>query len=349
MRIAFFVNSIADESPQFTTTALALAALNRGHEICYVTPGDFVLRPDDSLSVRGLVLPSSGYKKPETLHKDLQGERTESRVFDIGEIDVLFLRNDPSLDMTDRPWATSVGALFGRLAVLRGTLVVNDPAGLAKAQNKLYLQDFPASVRPATLVSKSIEEIRAFIEGQKRKGAIIKPLQGSGGKNVFKVTSPDDHNLNQIFEAVSGEGYLIAQSFMPEASEGDVRFFVMNGRPLMRDGKYAAFRRVPAKGEIRSNVHVGGGPARVEVTPEMLAVVEAVRPKLVEDGMFLVGLDIVGDKILEINVFTPGGLSNLAELYGANFAESVIAALEEKIAIREAYGRSIENSRLATL
>ncbi|WP_337181056.1 glutathione synthetase [Shinella sp.] len=349
MRIAFFVNSIADESPQFTTTALALAALNRGHEICYVTPGDFVLRPDDSLSVRGLVLPSAGYKKPETLHKDLQGERTESRVFDIGEIDVLFLRNDPSLDMTDRPWATSVGALFGRLAVLRGTLVVNDPAGLAKAQNKLYLQDFPASVRPATLVSKSIEEIRAFIEGQKRKGAIIKPLQGSGGKNVFKVTSPDDHNLNQIFEAVSGEGYLIAQSFMPEASEGDVRFFVMNGRPLMRDGKYAAFRRVPAKGEIRSNVHVGGGPARVEVTPEMLAVVEAVRPKLVEDGMFLVGLDIVGDKILEINVFTPGGLSNLAELYGANFSESVIAALEEKIAIREAYGRSIENSRLATL
>lgn len=349
MRIAFFVNSIADETPQFTTTALALSALNRGHEICYVTPGDFVLRPDDSLSVCGLVLPSSGYKKPETLHKDLQSDRADIKVFDISEIDVLFLRNDPSLDMTDRPWATTVGALFGRLAVQRGTLVVNDPAGLAKAQNKLYLQDFPQSVRPATLVSKSIEEIRSFIEGEKRKGAIIKPLQGSGGKNVFKVTSPDDQNLNQIFEAVSGEGYLIAQSFMPEASEGDVRFFVMNGRPLIRDGKYAAFRRVPAKGEIRSNVHVGGGPARVEVTPGMLAVVEAVRPKLIEDGMFLVGLDIVGDKILEINVFTPGGLSNLAELYGANFSDSVIAALEEKVAIRAAYGSGMENSRIATL
>ena len=349
MRIAFFVNSIAGESPKYTTTVLALAALNRGHDICYVTPGDFVLRPDDSLCVRGLVLPSSGYKKPETLHKDLQGDQAETRVFDIGEIDVLFLRNDPSLDATDRPWATTVGALFGRLAAERGTLVVNDPAGLAKAQNKLYLQDFPASVRPATLVSKSIEEIRSFIGEEKKKGAIIKPLQGSGGKNVFKVASPDDQNLNQIFEAVSGEGYLIAQSFMPEAGDGDVRFFVMNGLPLMRDGKYAAFRRVPAKGEIRSNVHVGGGPARVEVTPAMLDIVEAVRPKLVEDGMFLVGLDIVGDKILEINVFTPGGLNNLAELYDANFSDSVIVALEDKISIRDAYDRKIENCRLATL
>ncbi|MFC3075093.1 glutathione synthetase [Shinella pollutisoli] len=348
MRIAFFVNSIADETPQYTTTALALAALNRGHEICYVTPAGFVLSPDDGLSVRGLVLPSSGYKKPETLHKDLQGDGTETKKFDMAEIDVLFLRNDPSLDVTERPWAAHAGTLFGRLAARRGTLVVNDPDGLAQAQNKLYLQDFPASVRPATLVSKNIEEIRAFIEGEK-KGAIIKPLQGSGGKNVFKIASPKDQNLNQIFEAVSGEGYLIAQSFIPEASEGDVRFFVMNGRPLVRDGRYAAFRRVPAEGEIRSNVHVGGGPAAVEVTPAMLSIVEAVRPKLVEDGMFLVGLDIVGEKILEINVFTPGGLGNLSQLYGTNFSDSVIAALEDKIAIRDAYGGRLSNSRLATL
>ncbi|HSX74161.1 MAG TPA: glutathione synthase, partial [Shinella sp.] len=87
----------------------------------------------------------------------------------------------------------------------------------------------------------------------------------------------------------------------------------------------------------------------VEVTPAMLAVVEAVRPKLVEDGMFLVGLDIVGDKILEINVFTPGGLGNLAQLYETNFSDTVIAALEEKIAMREAYGGRLDNSRLATL
>jgi glutathione synthase len=203
-------------------------------------------------------------------------------------------------------------------------------------------------VRPTTLISKNIQEIRDFIDGQK-KGAIVKPLQGSGGKNVFKITSPKDDNLNQIFEAVSGEGYLIAQAYMPEATEGDVRFFMMNGRPLMRDGKYAAFRRVPAKGEIRSNVHVGGGPAPVEVTDTMLEIADTVRPKLIHDGMFLVGLDIVGDKVLEINVFTPGGLNNLSEMYETNFAETVIDALEEKMTIRDAYGRRLSNRELATL
>lgn len=348
MRIAFFVNSIEDETPNYSTTALALAALGRGHDICYVTPGDFVLRADDSLSAWGRVLPASSYKKTETLHKDLLSDKAETRPFDIGEIDVLFLRNDPSQDANDRPWAANIGVIFGRMAAQRGTLVVNDPDGLAQAQNKLYFQDFPPSVRPTTLISKNIQEIRDFIDGQK-KGAIVKPLQGSGGKNVFKITSPKDDNLNQIFEAVSGEGYLIAQAYMPEATAGDVRFFMMNGRPLMRDGQYAAFRRVPAKGEIRSNVHVGGGPAPVEVTQTMLEIADTVRPKLIADGMFLVGLDIVGDKVLEINVFTPGGLNNLSQMYETNFVETVIEALEEKMTIREAYGHRLSNRELAML
>jgi glutathione synthase len=348
MRIAFFVNSIEDETPNFSTTALALAALGRGHDICYVTPADFVLRADDSLSVRARVLPTSSYKKTETLYKDLIGDKAEVQKLDIGDIDVLFLRNDPSQDANERPWAANVGVIFGRMAAQRGTLVVNDPDGLAQAQNKLYFQDFPPSVRPTTLISKDIQEIRDFIEGQ-NKGAIVKPLQGSGGKNVFKITSPKDPNLNQIFEAVSGEGYLIAQAYMPAATEGDVRFFMMNGRPLMRDGKYAAFRRVPAKGEIRSNVHVGGGPAPVEVTDTMLEIADTVRPKLIHDGMFLVGLDIVGDKVLEINVFTPGGLNNLSQMYETNFSETVITALEEKMTISVAYGRRLSNRELATL
>ena len=347
MRIAFYVNSIKGESPNYTTTVLALAAMQRGHEVCYVTPEDFVLCPDDSLIIRTHILPSAKYKKATTLFKDLQSE-AEVKRFDASEIDVLFLRNDPSLDAAERPWAAHVGALFGRIAAARGVLVVNDPEGLAKAQNKLYFQDFPQSVRPETLISKSIEEIRNFIEGQP-KGVIIKPLQGSGGKNVFKIASPKDANLNQIFEAVSEEGYLIAQGYMPEAVEGDIRFFMMNGNPLVRDGKYAAFRRVPAKGETRSNVHRGGTVAAVKITDEILAVAEAVRPKLIQDGMFLVGLDIVGDKILEINTFTPGGLNNVSALQGVDFCDTVISALEAKLIIRDGYGRQLDNCELATL
>jgi len=271
MRIALFVNSIKGEYPHYTTTVLALSALGRGHEILYVTPADFVMRPDDSLLVRARALPGASYKKPETLHKDLQGKATELRTIDVREIDVIFLRNDPSLDFAERPWAAQVGTMFGRLAAERGVLVVNDPGGLALAQSKLYFQDFPEAVRPATLISKSIQEIRGFIEDQPT-GAIVKPLQGSGGKNVFKIDSPKDANLNQIFEAVSGEGYLIAQAYIAEAKAGDVRMFVMNGRPLERDGKYAAFRRVPARGELRSNLHVAGTAVKVKVTDKMLAI-----------------------------------------------------------------------------
>lgn len=348
MRIAFFVNSIDGETANYSTTHLALAALSRGHDICYLTPGDFVLRPDDSLSVRALTLPASNYKKAETLFKDLQGKETTVETLDVSEIDILLLRNDPSEDSADRPWAAHVGAVFGRLAAARGVIVLNDPDGLARAQNKLYFQDFPASVRPETLIAKSLDEIRAFIEQQK-KGVILKPLQGSGGKNVFKIASSRESNIKQIFEAVSEEGYLIAQRFMPGASEGDVRFFLMNGMPLQRDGKFAAFRRAPAKGEIRSNIHAGGSAVAIEVTDTMLTIAETVRPKLIQDGMFLVGLDIVGDKLLEINVFTPGGLNNLSQMYAVDFTMSVIEALEQKLEIKNGYRGALSNRELATL
>ena len=348
MRIAFFVNSIEGEHPRYTTTALALAALTRGHDICYLTPGDFVLRPDDSLLVRARTLPGRGYKKVDTLYQALQGDGARSETMDVRELDVLMLRNDPSQDAAERPWAASAGPMFGRLAAARGVLVLNDPDGLALAENKLYLQGFPPEVRPASLISKSIEEIRAFIDEQPG-GVILKPLQGSGGRNVFKIGSSGDSNLNQIFEAVSGEGYLIAQSYIPEAVAGDVRLFVMNGVPLQRDGKYAAMRRVPASGEHRSNMHASGTAEKVKVSEHALAAAEMVRPKLVQDGLFLVGLDLVGDKILEINVFTPGGLLSIGEMYRTDFAERVVQALEAKLQVRSSYGDAISNRALATM
>src|SRR5690606_11803346 len=112
---------------------------------------------------------------------------------------------------------------------------------------------------------------------------------------------------------------------------------------------YAAFRRAPAKGEIRSNIHAGGRAEAIEVNQTMLGIAETVRPKLIADGMFLVGLDIVGDKLLEINVFTPGGLNNLSQMYDTDFTQSVIDALEHKVTIRDAYKGKVSNRDLATL
>jgi len=348
MRIAFFVNAIKDEYPRFTTTVLALAALSRGHEVCYITPSDFVLRADDTLHACVLNLPNKSFQKVETFHKALQSDDTTRETIDITEIDVVMLRNDPSQDAGKHPWAAQAGPMFGRLAVDRGVLVVNDPDGLALAQNKLYLQGFPEAARPASLISKNLEEIRDFIDTQP-KGVIIKPLQGSGGKNVFKIEGPDDSNINQIFEAVSEEGYMIAQGYLPKAKDGDVRVFVMNGTPLEQDGKYAALRRVPAKGDVRSNMHAKGTAVKVEMTDEILAVAELVRPKLIHDGLFMVGLDVVGDKILEINVFTPGGLWSICDMYGTDFAETVIKSLEKKLKMREGSQGTLSNRELAVL
>ena len=348
MRIAFFVNSIETETSGYTTTSLALTAVQRGHSVVYVEPGDFILCPDDSLVVSVAIVPDGAYKTSDILYAALKDSSKQKKTFAISDIDVLFLRNDPSLDSTARPWAANAGIMFGRLAAERGVIVVNDPEGLGQAQSKLYLQTFPEVVRPATLISRSITEIRAFID-EHSKGCIVKPLQGSGGKNVFHIATPTDSNLNQIFEAASGDGYLIAQVYIPEAKAGDVRLFLMNGLPLARDGNYAAFRRVPAKGDVRSNIHAAGTARKVKVTGTMLGIADIVRPKLISDGMFLVGLDIVGDKLLEINVFTPGGLARLAIMHRTDFATNVIVALEDKLALRQAYGTTMPNSRLATL
>ena len=347
MRIAFFVNSISSEYPKYTTTLLGLSARARDHDIYYIRPDGFVLNPDDTLSVIVRKVPDRKFQKVKTFHEAVQSETTVDTI-DVTELDVIVLRNDPSKDYEERPWAAQIGPMFGRLAAERGVLVVNDPDGLALAQNKLYLQGFPESIRPPTMISKNVSKIRDFI-ASREDGVIIKPLAGSGGKNVFKISSPDDPNINQIFEAVSEEGYLIAQGYLPEATGGDIRIFLMNGSPLERDGKYAALRRVPAKGDVRSNVHAKGTIEEVEISDDVLQIAEAVRPKLIQDGLFLVGLDIIGDRVLEINVFTPGNLWSIGDMQGVDFAETVIQSLEQKVQMRQESTSPISNQELAIL
>jgi glutathione synthase len=228
-----------------------------------------------------------------------------------------------------------------------GVIVVNDPNGLAKAGSKMYLQLFPEEARPRTLITRDNSEIKDFA---KELGTIVlKPLQGSGGASVFLVRPDDMPNLNQMIDAVSRDGFVIAQEYLPAAAEGDTRLFMMNGRPLRVKGKYAAFRRVRTGGDMRSNIHAGGKLAGPRISDEALRMAEIVRPKLVQDGMFLVGLDIVGDKLMEINVFSPGGLGSAQKLENVNFSTAVIQALERKVAYMGFYRRNFDNVEMATL
>jgi glutathione synthase len=324
VKLGIFVNEVAGEKPQYTTTRLAMAAANRGHDVWYIGAGDFACDPDDALRAQACRAPA-GHTDRLAFLAAMEPERVT-----VDDLDVLWLRNDPADDVPDRLWAQTAGILFGGLAARRGVLVVNSPTGLSLALSKLYLHHFPAEVRPATIITRDHDEVRAFVADHKGH-AVIKPLQGSGGHGVFILNEQEEVNLDQMIEAVTRDGYLIGQEKLPAAAGGDVRLFLMDGEPLQADGTYAAFKRVPAKGEARANMSVGGTAEAVEVDDTMLRLAGLVGPRLAEDGMFLVGLDIVGDRILEINVFSPGGLGSIESLTGIDFNEVVLAALEEKL------------------
>lgn len=348
MKIGFVVNDVVTELKGYTTTRLGMAAINLGHEAWVMGVADLVYDPDEKIKARAKMAPAQKYKTPEAYLRDLQSPKATTKRITVDDLDVLMLRNDPSVDAIQRPWATSAGIIFGRVAMRHGVIVLNDPDGLAKATNKMYFQHFPMEVRPLTLITRDRREIRSFAR-EVGGTVVLKPLQGSGGQSVFMVQADDAANLNQMVEAVSRDGYVIAQEYLPAAAEGDTRLFVMNGEPLRYKGKYAAFRRIRSGDDIRSNVHAGGSIAQAKVDDQMLELVEMVRPKLVQDGMFLVGLDIVGDKLMEINVFSPGGLGSAQRFEKVNFTHAVINALERKVKSMQFYRRNFNNREMATL
>ena len=349
MLIAFFVNDIEREYVNYTTTLLAQRATTRGHRVCYITPSDFVLGSDDRLSAHARFPPKRKYKNRADFFDTIKDD--ESCVVEriaVTEIDVLMLRNDPSIDAQHAPWAMESGILFGREAAKRGVIVLNDPDSLGKAINKLYFQSFPAEARAETLITKHASDIKAFAK-EHRGNIILKPLQGSGGAGVFKLDPQNSSNLNQMIEAIGRDGYIIAQAYVAAAKKGDIRLFMMNGQPLRFEGKYAALRRVAAKDDIRSNIHAGARAEAAEIGKSELRVAELIRPKLIADGMFLVGVDIVGDKILEVNVFSPGNLESCSALAGVDFSVPILDAIERKIVIAAQYGSAFDNRHLATL
>jgi glutathione synthase len=348
IRIGFVVNDIATEQPGYTTVRLAMAAIRAGHEAWFMGVGDLAYDPDEHIRARATTVPPRKYKDGAAFLADLRGRRAIRERITADQLDVLMLRNDPAPDAIIRPWASQAGIIFGRVARRRGTIVVNDPDGLARANSKMYFQAFPEEVRPRTLITRNADDIKAFVMEQNGK-VVLKPLTGSGGQSVFLVEPQAVANMNQMIDAVARDGFVIAQEYLPQAEQGDMRLFVMNGEPLMHKGRYAAFRRVRMGGDLRSNIHAGGKLAQAEVTSQALELVEMVRPKLVQDGMFLVGLDVVGDKLMEINVFSPGGLGSAQKFERVDFSDAVIRALERKVGFMAYYRRDFDNSDIATL
>ncbi|CAN5727707.1 glutathione synthase [soil metagenome] len=348
MKIGFVVNDISTELDVYTTTRLAHTAHTMGHEPWHISVGDFAYDPDGTIVARGTSVPGKKYSSASSFMKALQGDKAVTERMAVSDLDVVMLRSDPAEDAVERPWAVQAGVLFCRRAVDQGVVVLNNPEGLAKALNKMYFQDFPEEVRPRTIITRDRADVKAFAKDQ--GGTIVlKPLQGSGGQSVFLVRPEDAPNLNQMIEAVSRDGYVVAQEYLPGAEKGDTRLFVMNGVPLMCDGKYAAFRRARSGDDMRSNITAGGTVKKAEIGEVAHRIAEIIRPKLVMDGMFMVGLDIVGDKLMEVNVFSPGGLHSAESLEGVDFTKTVIESLECKVRHARNYPGAAHNAVVSML
>jgi len=348
MRLGFVVNDVATEQDNYTTIRLARTAANQGHEVALIGLGDFTYDANETVRARAHLPSRRDYADDRALLDEIQADDAATERINVEELDVLMLRSDPAPEQIERPWAPMSALLFAQLVTRRGVIVLNDPFHLTNASNKTYFQHFPEEVRAVTCISRDPDEIRDFIATHGNRG-VIKPLQGSGGQGVFVVRDGDATNLNQMIEAVTRDGYAIAQEYLPKAAEGDLRLITLNGRPLRVDGEYACIRRYNDSGDGRSNISAGGKFERATPDADALRLAEIVAPKLIRDGMYLAGLDIVGDKLMEVNVDTPGGINMVEDLTGIDFAGHIIADMARKVQLREQYGRILSNVELAVM
>lgn len=320
MRLAFLVNRTAELHPEQTTTLMVERALAMGHDVCLVEVGGLGQAADGAVTALG-----RRARAPVPADRLLASLDAPLPVR-LDDFDTVLIRTNPARD-PQRAWAHQAALLLLRTLAVRGVRVVNDPRGLVWASSKLHLATLPESVRPRTLVSRDPVALRAFV-ADAESDVVLKPISGTRGQDVFRVGKGQPDNLAQIIDVLVRDGLAMAQDYVPEARDGDVRLIVLDGELLGAGGRWAAVRRVPPDADFRSNVAVGGHPAPVEqLTPGMRRAVEVAGPLLLAEGLRLAGLDLVGDRIVEINVFSPGGLFDVQRYYEADFIGAILERL----------------------
>lgn len=293
-----------------TTFVLMLEAQQRGHEVYFMEV--------DDLFVRGGT-PHGRYRRLElkraTPHYKL-GNPVEGPLEDF---DSVWMRKDPPFDMKFF-FSTHVLSLIDRSKCF----VMNDPDGLREANEKLYALRFPEQI-PQTLVSSDMRRLKEFMD-ELGGEMIVKPLDGAGGSGVFHLNQ-QDRNTNSILEAATDNGrrLIMAQRYLPEIRQGDKRIIVLNGEPL------GAVLRVPLEWETRGNIHVGGQVVKTEVTERDQEICAALAPLLRADGLYFVGLDVIGNYLTEVNVTSPTGIQEVNALNGVHLERQVVDFVEQQV------------------
>ena len=329
MKILILVNDVQGITASQSTCEIAFGFMERGREIFV---GDVLgLSWDQSDSPS--ILAYSGKED----NRDISGwletlkKRNRQRIA-LLDFDLIWVRTNPGRDKL-RGWAHDVALDLLFWAEQRGVRVINPTHMLRKASSKLYLQSFSPKIRPRSIISQDPEEIFAFVQllHAQKLPVILKPLRGTGGAGVFIVRPDDLSNLNQIIETLSQQDFIIAQEYLKAGQIGDVRLLLLKGEPIEIEGKVALVARLRQGHDLRSNVAVGGKPSGAAFSTEKEEIVAEISHKLKSDAVFLAGLDIIGDKIVEINVFSPGGIRDAGIFAQRDFLSPILDAAEAEV------------------
>ena len=295
-----------------STFALALEAQKRGHRLWYYLPKALALR-GDRISTRAQEL---------TVRNERGNHFTLGQFehLDLSTTDVVLLRQDPPFDMA---YITTTHILE-RLP--KRVLVVNDPYWVRNSPEKVFVTDYP-DLMPPTLVTSDPETIRAF--RAEHGEIVVKPLYGNGGTGVFRIR-PEDENLNTILEFFHSfvREPMVVQKYVPQVRQGDKRIILVDGEPV------GAINRVPAKGEARSNMHVGGRPEKTMLTDREKEICSRIGPELKRRGLIFTGIDVIGDYLTEINVTSPTGIWEIGHFDGTDIAALIWDAIERRVTER---------------
>ena len=330
LKIAFVIDNIQIITK--STRYLMSECYSRDHEVYYLYPKNFTIRSNEAYGF---------------LHKiKRKNQRTElgAELLPLRFLDVIFIRADISVDIQNVTCFLDI--------IEDDVFIVNSVKGIRKANNKLYITSFfepgKTSIIPETYVSKNKEFLKKTIVGSRNRYWVLKPFRGTRGRGVIVLSKDSMKNVNSLLDFYIGsdenetepKNYIILQEYLPRAEKGDKRILILNGEII------GAMKRVPARDDNRSNISAGGRAEACGISVSDRLICQRIKEQLWRDKLYFVGLDVVGDKLIEINVLSPGGLSKINELYNARLEIKVVDFLEEMILSRNRQAKGLQRAGL---
>lgn len=321
MHIGFIIANWSTINPSTSTNLKIIKeCLARKHKVSILYTHNFTVRQNTVSGVVHTIKPMD--KVPDAINSFYKKVEFETKLIPLHAFDCLMIRKDPPIN----------SIVFNFLdAVKNEVVIINDVDGIRKANNKLYTTTFHDpnhTYLPITHVSGNKEYINKVISESNDEKMILKPLDGSGGRGVIVLEKSAQSNINSLLDFYidgASENFVILQEYIDGAEQGDVRVLMLGGKPI------GAYQRKPASGDIRANLDAGGSAYKYHLTDSQKRICKTIGKKLMADGLFFAGLDMIGDKVLEINVLNPSGNTNLDKFFRTKVQKQIVDFLEEKV------------------